>query len=118
MHYKMIIKANSWKDVENKMKAFEIFGANGTESKYVKEIDITDDMLSSYKSYKEKEESKDSFKEYCEWYNDYESFPQSTDMNEVDVEDKKWGYIIVDKNENVVKVIKRDNPMVIMITTH
>ena len=110
MHYKMIIKANSWKDVENKMKAFEIFGANGTESKYVKEIDITDDMLSSYKSYKEKEENKDSFKEYCEWYNDYESFPQSTDMNEVDVEDKKWGYIIVDENENVVKVIKRDNP--------
>ena len=47
MHYKMIIKANSWKNVENKMKAFEIFGANGTESKYVKEIDITDDMLSS-----------------------------------------------------------------------
>lgn len=110
MHYKMIIKANSWKDVENKMKAFEIFGANGTESKYVKEIDITEDMLSIYTDYKEKEESKGSFKEFCECYNDYDSFSSSINMNEIDIKDKKWGYILLNENGEVSKVISRDNP--------
>jgi len=107
MHWSMLVKAKNLKDLTKKMAAFEIFGANGTESKYVKEMDETDDLRQQYLK-----DGKDegTFKEYVECYHDYEVFHVSTDMSKVDVEDKKWGYILVDDNDQVVKVISRDNP--------
>lgn len=107
MHWSMLVKAKNLKDLTKKMAAFEIFGANGTESKHVKEIDETDDLRQQYLKDGKNE---GTFKEYVECYHDYNVFHVSTDMSEVDVEDKKWGYILVDDNDEVVKVVSRDNP--------
>lgn len=107
MHWSMLVKARDLKELTKKMAAFEIFGANGTESKHVKETDDTDYLRQEYLKDGEREKS---FKEYVECYHDYNVFHVSTNMSEVDVEDKKWGYILVDDNDEVVKVINRDNP--------
>lgn len=110
MHYVMLIKAGSYQEVKKKMKAFEIFGANGTESKYVKEIDETEIHFEEYKKDKAKKPDIGSFKDYAECFTDYDLFHISTDMDTIDVEDKKWGYILYDDNDEVVKIVKRDNP--------
>lgn len=107
MHWSMLVKAKDLKELKKKMAAFEIFGANGTESKYVKETDETDYLRQEYLKDREHEKS---FKEYVECYHDYNVFDVSTNMSEVDVEDKKWGYMLVDDNDEVIKVISRDNP--------
>ncbi len=92
--------------VERALAPFEEFGANGTESEHVKEIDVTDEHRTDFANADYAKGR--TFMEFCESWNEYKAVPHG---EAPDLEDKhKWGYTKLDSAGEVVQVISRTNP--------
>lgn len=95
-------------DYEHNLAPFHEFECTGEVDEFVVDVDITEDARSTYEG-RDEEDRGGSFIEFVQgWYG---SKPVVKPNETIDREDAhKWGFILVDENGEVEKVVDRTNP--------
>lgn len=100
-------------DHEKLLAPFHEFECTGTDDEYVQDIDLTEEARDSYQRFLDREKGEEnavaeSFVSFIEdWYGYKPRNPEDEDYHEGD---HKYGYVQLDAEGNVAKVIKRTNP--------
>jgi len=104
-HFTVLVTAKDEDDLIAKLQPYHEFECTGESDQYIKDIDITDKVKEEYEEYKNEDQSLIDF-----LADDYGYDPiKEGECPDVEGSDK-FGYVIVDDNNEVVKVIKRTNP--------
>ena len=89
---------------EEQLGPFHEFECTGEDNEFIQDIDRTPEIKSDYM----KTERKQNFRDYIEEEFGYKAVVQGT---KPDLKDEhKYGYYLVDKKGNVLKIIRRTNP--------
>lgn len=102
----MVVTDNkATKELEQALEPYHQFECTGYVDQYVQSVDVTQECREDYRRYREKDSS---FLEYVEA--DLE-LPKISPRETPNLEgEHKWGWIEVDENEKILRVIRRTNP--------
>lgn len=99
-------------DVDHNMAPFHEYECDGINDEFIQDIDRTEEARKEYEKRKASDEdvAGKSFLEFIQyWYGDRPVLKSESEID-TDTEEQKWGYTLLDKDGEVLKVIQRTNP--------
>lgn len=102
-------------DVDYNMAPFHEYECDGVNDEFVQDIDTTEKLRADYERMKadadsEVSKKKMSFLEFVQYWEGESPVLKSVYEVNTKSDKQKWGYILVDENNEIVKVIRRTNP--------
>ena len=99
-------------DVDFNMAPFHEYECDGVNDEFIQDIDQTEELRKTYEERKktDKEVAGKTFLEFILYWEGSKPVLKSESEIDTETEEQQWGYILVDKNNEVIKVIRRTNP--------
>ena len=102
-------------DVDYQMAPFHEYECDGVNDEFIQDIDKTEELRADYAKMKadvdsEVNKKKMSFLQFVQYWEGESPVLKSVHEINTNNDKQKWGYILVDENNEVVKIIRRTNP--------
>lgn len=107
-HFSILVVGN----VDHNMAPFHEYECDGINDEFIQDIDKTEEARKEYEKRKASDEdiAGKSFLEFIQyWYGDKPVLKSENEID-TDTEEQQWGYILLDKDGEVLEFIQRTNP--------